>query len=34
MSTFLTGKELEEKLIDFIWEAKKHVVIIPFYKIR
>ena len=34
MSTFLTGKELESKLTDIIWNAKKYVVIIsPFIKL-
>lgn len=34
MSKFLTGKELEEKLTDIIWDAKKYVVIIsPFIKL-
>ncbi len=34
MSTFLTGKLLEEKLTDIIWNAKKYVVIIsPFIKL-
>jgi len=34
MSTFLTGKALEEKLTDIIWEAKKYVVIIsPYIKL-
>lgn len=34
MSTFLTGKELEEKLTDIIWDAKKYVVIVsPFIKL-
>lgn len=34
MSKFLTGKSLEEKLTDIIWNAKKYVVIIsPFIKL-
>lgn len=34
MSTFLTGKELENKLTDIIWNAKKYIVIIsPFIKL-
>ncbi|PWH82707.1 hypothetical protein DIS18_10765 [Algibacter marinivivus] len=34
MSTFLTGKALENKLTDIIWNAKKYVVIIsPFIKL-
>src|SRR3989339_1599812 len=34
MSTFLTGKELENTLTDIIWYAKKYVVIIsPFVKL-
>lgn len=34
MSKFLTGKELEEKLTDIIWDAKKYVVLIsPFIKL-
>ena len=34
MSTFLTGKELENKLTDIIWNSKKYVVIVsPFIKL-
>lgn len=34
MSTFLTGDELENKLTDIIWNAKKYIVIIsPFIKL-
>lgn len=34
MSKFLTGKDLEEKLTDIIWDAKKYIVIIsPFIKL-
>ena len=34
MSTFLTGQELENKLTDIIWNAKKYVVIVsPFIKL-
>lgn len=34
MSTFLTGKALEEKLTDIIWDAKKYIVIIsPYIKL-
>lgn len=34
MSTFLTGKELEDKLTDIIWNAKKYIIIIsPFIKL-
>ncbi|MTE27548.1 phospholipase D family protein [Winogradskyella ouciana] len=34
MSTFLTGKTLENKLTDIIWKAKKYVVIVsPFIKL-
>ncbi|MEP2059802.1 MAG: phospholipase D family protein [Maribacter litoralis] len=34
MSNFLTGDELENKLTDIIWNAKKHIVIIsPFIKL-
>ncbi|BAO77068.1 hypothetical protein [Winogradskyella sp. PG-2] len=34
MSTFLTGKALESKLTDIIWNAKKYVVIVsPFIKL-
>jgi len=34
MSTFLTGKDLEEKLTDIIWDAKRYVVLIsPFIKL-
>tara|TARA_R110002033_G_scaffold66981_3_gene117965 strand:- start:9666 stop:10601 length:936 start_codon:yes stop_codon:yes gene_type:complete len=34
MSTFLTGKELEGKLTDIIWNAKKYIIIIsPFIKL-
>jgi len=34
MSTFLTGKELENKLTDIIWNAKKYIIIIsPFIKL-
>lgn len=34
MSNFLTGQELEEKLTDIIWEAKKYVLIVsPFIKL-
>lgn len=34
MSKFLTGKLLEEKLTDIIWNAKKHVIIVsPFIKL-
>ena len=34
MSKFLTGKGLEEKLTDIIWNAKKHIVIVsPFIKL-
>lgn len=34
MSKFLTGKSLEEKLTDIIWNAKKYVVVIsPFIKL-
>lgn len=34
MSTFLTGKALEEKLTDIIWGAKKYVAVIsPFIKL-
>lgn len=34
MSKFLTGKPLEEKLTDIIWNAKKYVVVIsPFIKL-
>lgn len=34
MSKFLTGKDLEEKLTDIIWDAKKHIVIVsPFIKL-
>ena len=34
MSTFLTGSELENKLTDIIWNAKKYVIIIsPFIKL-
>ena len=33
MSKFLTGKDLENKLTDIIWEAKKYILIIsPFIK--
>jgi len=28
MSTFLTGKALESKLTDIIWNAKKYILII------
>jgi len=34
MSTFLTGRELEGKLTDIIWNAKKYILIIsPFIKL-
>ncbi|MEG3658395.1 phospholipase D family protein [Arenibacter palladensis] len=34
MSSFLTGKELESKLTDIIWHAKKYIIIIsPFIKL-
>lgn len=34
MSTFLSGKELEEKLTDIIWNAKKYVAVIsPYIKL-
>ncbi|MFY7669787.1 phospholipase D family protein [Tenacibaculum sp. MEBiC06402] len=34
MSKFLTGKELEDKLTDIIWNAKKYIIIIsPFIKL-
>lgn len=34
MSKFLTGKPLEEKLTDIVWNAKKHVIIVsPFIKL-
>ncbi|MEO9511609.1 MAG: phospholipase D family protein [Flavobacteriaceae bacterium] len=34
MSKFLTGEELEEKLTDIIWNAKKYIVIVsPFIKL-
>lgn len=34
MSTFLTGTELENKLTDIIWNAKKYIIIIsPFIKL-
>ena len=34
MSKFLTGKDLEEKLTDIIWNAKKYVIIVsPFIKL-
>jgi hypothetical protein len=34
MSKFLTGDELESKLTDIIWNAKKHIIIIsPFIKL-
>jgi hypothetical protein len=34
MTKFLTGRKLEEKLTDIIWEAKQHVVIMsPFIKL-
>jgi hypothetical protein len=34
MSTFLTGKELESKLTDIIWNAQKYVLIVsPFIKL-
>src|SRR5690606_17104997 len=34
MSTFLTGTELEDKLTDIIWNARRHVLIIsPFIKL-
>jgi len=34
MSTFLTGKDLEEKLTDIIWHSKRYVVLIsPFIKL-
>ncbi|MGM5470340.1 phospholipase D family protein [Flavobacteriaceae bacterium LMO-SS05] len=34
MSTFLTGRELENKLTDIIWDAKKYIIIIsPFIKL-
>mgnify|MGYP003634914665 CR=1 FL=1 len=34
MSNFLTGDELERKLTDIIWNAKKHIVLVsPFIKL-
>ncbi len=34
MSKFLTGKELEDKLTDIIWNAKKYIIIVsPFIKL-
>lgn len=34
MGTFLTANELENKLTDIIWNAKKYIVIIsPFIKL-
>ena len=34
MSKFFTGKQLEDKLTDIIWNAKKHIIIIsPFIKL-
>lgn len=34
MSNFLTGDELESKLTDIIWNAKKHIVLVsPFIKL-
>ena len=34
MSSFLTGRELENKLTDIIWNAKKYIIIIsPFIKL-
>lgn len=34
MTTFLTGKQLEDKLTDIIWNAKQYVVVIsPFIKL-
>ncbi|MCG7501717.1 hypothetical protein MHM83_07520 [Tenacibaculum sp. Mcav3-52] len=34
MSKFLTGKQLEDKLTDIIWNAKKYIVIVsPFIKL-
>ncbi|QDO94441.1 hypothetical protein FNB79_10855 [Formosa sediminum] len=34
MSTFLTGEQLEDKLTDIIWNAKRYVIIIsPFIKL-
>ncbi len=34
MSNFLTGKKLEDKLTDIIWNAKKYVIIIsPYIKL-
>lgn len=34
MSNFLTGDELENKLTDIIWNAKKHIVLVsPFIKL-
>lgn len=34
MSKFLTGKELEDKLTDIIWNAKKYIIVVsPFIKL-